>query len=403
MRHAASGIIGVIALAATAMAAIADGLDIHAGKALFERRWIASPSSTSSANGLGPLFNATSCDGCHKAGGAASFSVAGDSLAARGFVVRLVAPDGMPDPLYGRQLQERGVPGMVPEARIFPTLVKGGGEGVDALTRMIAVVRFNGPVPTSLSEIRVAPSLAGRGLIEQADEHAVMALADPDDRDGDGISGRVRRIATLDGRETVGRFGWKSASPSLAVSIATAAAVDMGLGSRLDPHPHGDCTTLQTACLARLTGIEAGSQAELDDEAVTLLSTFVASLKPPARPGQPPTAFEQARCGACHAPEVAARGGGTVTLFSDLLLHDMGANLSGPAPDGDAGAFEWRTAPLVDLAPRGGKRRYLHDGRAATVGEAIKWHGGEATAARGRFEALPAEEQAALIRYLESL
>ncbi|HKQ94085.1 MAG TPA: di-heme oxidoredictase family protein [Aestuariivirgaceae bacterium] len=403
MRHAAIGMMGALTLTATAIAAIADGLDVHAGKALFERRWIASPSSTSSANGLGPLFNATSCDGCHKGGGPASFVADGGSLAARGFVVRLVAPDGLPDPLYGRQLQERGIPGMVPEARIFPTLVKEQGDGDKALSRMIAVVRFNGPVPTSLSEIRVAPSLAGRGLIAKADDRAVLALADPDDRDGDGISGRPRHIASLDGRDMLGRFGWKAASPSLAVSIATAAAVDMGLGSRLEPHPHGDCTTRQTACLDRLTGIEAGSDSELDDEALTLLSVFVTSLAPPAGHGPPPAAFTTTQCGSCHTPELATRDGGTVPLFSDLLLHDMGANLSGPAPDGDAAASEWKTAPLMDLAPRGGKRRYLHDGRAATVGEAIAWHGGEASAARKRFEALTPEEQAALIRYLESL
>lgn len=402
---AAISVLGLLVIASTGLAATADTLDAYAGKALFERRWIASPSSTSSANGLGPLFNATSCDGCHKGGGPATFVSDTGGLGARGFVVRLVTPDGLPDPLYGRQLQERGIAGMVPEARVFPTLVADANHpDGHALTQMTAVVKFNGPVPSTRSEIRVAPSLAGRGLIAQIDEHAILAHADQEDRDGDGISGVPHLIRTLKGTDTVGRFGWKASSPSLAVSITTAAAIDMGLGSTLEPFPHGDCTARQSDCLSRLTGVEAEDGSELNDQSVALLTAFVTSLKPPARhAGSPPGTFAEAKCAACHVPSLATKDGGDVEVFSDLLLHDMGSGLKGAAPDQGASASEWRTAPLVDLAPRGGKRRYLHDGRAGSVEEAIAWHGGEAEQSRQLFGRLSPADKAALIKYLQSL
>lgn len=402
----ATGLLASVFFACAGIAAIADDLDVYAGKALFERRWIPSPSSTSSANGLGPLFNATSCDGCHKDGGAAIFISDGNSLAVRGFIVRQVTPTGEPDPLYGRQLQERAVPGVVPEARIFPMLVKvPQQEGEPPLTRMLAILKFNGPVPESRSEFRAAPSLAGRGLIARVDANAVLALADPDDRDGNGIFGHPRQAVTAQGVSTLGRFGWKANSSSIAQSVTRAAATDMGLGSTLEPYPHGDCTPQQIECMQMPTGIEAGKNAELDDASVGLLTQFVESIAvPKSHEGAlEPKAFDEAQCGLCHVPKMPATGGGTVSIFSDLLLHNMGPGLAGAAPDGNARAEEWRTAPLIDLDPRQGKRRYLHDGRAANVEEAVLWHGGEAQRARELFKQLPAQEKADLIRYLQSL
>ena len=153
------------------------------------------------------------------------------------------------------------------------------------------------------------------------------------------------------------------------------------------------------------TGTEGGNGPELKNDEVDQLSKFVASLPLPKSRDKliQPLAFASAQCGLCHVPRMPATGGSTVSIFSDLLLHDMGEGLTGAAPDGNASASEWRTAPLIDLDPRGGKRRYLHDGRAASVEEAILWHGGEAKHARDLFGALSAGDKAALLRYLESL
>ena len=115
----------------------------------------------------------------------------------------------------------------------------------------------------------------------------------------------------------------------------------------------------------------------------------------------PPSLFAKLGCAGCHVPELGSVTGGKVALFSDLLLHDMGAGLSDGTAQGDAGPGEWRTAPLVGIGHPG--RRLLHDGRAQTFDQAIRWHGGEALAARQRYEALAAPLRQSLISYLTGL
>lgn len=383
-------------LAGTA-AAGEDGTSL--GKALFERRWVQAPASTDSTDGLGPLFNASACDSCHKRGGAARFSNNDGVLGAGGFVVRLGDVQGRPDPWYGRQIQERAIPGLEPEARIFPRL-----EPAAALTRMGADLKINGPglARDTRTEIHVAPSLAGRGLIEQVSPDAILALADPDDRDGDGISGRARILS--DSR--VGRFGLKATGATIAEQAADAAAFDMGLSSPRRAVPFGDCTSAQTRCLAMATGRSPDFDGEeISGEIVTMLSAYVASLKRPpvSQDEDAGRVFAASGCAACHRPQMAARDGRSLPVYSDLLLHDMGEDLAGTVGDAFASFSEWRTAPLIDLAPHKGQRRYLHDGRAASVAEAVQWHGGEAKPAREAFNALGDADRARLIAYLESL
>src|SRR5438128_4261011 len=108
--------------ASLASLALADELDLPAGRALFERQWIQAPASVDGADGLGPLFNASACNSCHKGGGAARFTNIDGVLGAGGLVVRLGDEHGRPDPYYGRQLQEGAVAGLAAEARIFPHL-----------------------------------------------------------------------------------------------------------------------------------------------------------------------------------------------------------------------------------------------------------------------------------------
>jgi CxxC motif-containing protein (DUF1111 family) len=385
-----------------ASAAAADGLDHSVGQSLFDRKWVQAPASTNAADGLGPLFNAMSCASCHKDGNGARFSLIDGVLGARGFVVRLGDDKGHSDPVLGRQLQDHAIPGLAPEARIDPYLEPQG----DGLSRMLAKVTFNasGPASGVKQEIRVAPSLKGRGLIAQVAQSEIIARADPDDADHDGISGRVRVIKGLDGSR-IGRFGLKATAATLADQTADAAMLDMGLSSPLRPNPYGDCTQGEPKCLANANGRSPDFDGEeISRLMVDMVAGYVSSLQPHRVPPNPQgeRLLRDVGCAACHVPSLKSETGQALPVFTDLLLHDMGNGLAGAFPDDFATANEWRTAPLIDLAAQKGKR-YLHDGRAATLDEAIRWHGGEAVKAKERYLELPAAAKAQLIAYLGSL
>jgi CxxC motif-containing protein (DUF1111 family) len=383
--------------------AMAEELDSAVGKALFDRKWVQAPASTNAADGLGPLFNAMSCASCHKNGNGARFSAIDGVLGAAGFVVRLGDATGAPDPVLGRQLQEHAIPGLTPEARISPYLEPAG----DGLTRMLAKVTFNerASSPGIKQEIRVAPSLLGRGMIARVAQSEIVKLADPDDRDGDGISGRARIIQTKEGSK-IGRFGLKATAASLTDQTADAAMLDMGLSSPLRPYPYGDCPEAETACRANATGRSPDFDGEEISKAmVEMVADYVATFQPKKVKADPEgeSLLRETGCVSCHVPGLKATTGETLPVFTDLLLHDMGNGLAGAFPDGFAAANEWRTAPLIDLAAQKGKRRFLHDGRAATLDEAIRWHGGEAVKAKERYLGLSAEAKARLIDYLGTL
>lgn len=393
---------GLFCIAATS-ATCADDLDPALGKALFDRKWVQAPASTNSADGLGPLFNAGACASCHKNGRAARFSMIDGVLGSAGFVVRLGDAQGHADPLLGRQLQEHAIPGLLPEARITPYLDQGPG----GLALMRARISYNDvrPAPGTREEFRVAPSLIGRGLIARVAEQEIVNRADPQDLDGDGIKGRVRIVSTGEGSR-IGRFGLKATGVSIADQTADAMMLDMGLSSPFRPEPYGDCTAAQVKCLANANGRSPSSDGEEISRAmIEMVAAFVATLTPRPVPANADGArlLAATGCAACHVQTMKSETGDALPVFSDLLLHDMGDGLAGGFPDGFATAREWRTAPLIDLASQNGKRRYLHDGRAATLDEAIRWHGGEAQKAKELYMNLSAADRAKLIDYLGSL
>jgi CxxC motif-containing protein (DUF1111 family) len=262
---------------------------------------------------------------------------------------------------------------------------------------------------------RVAPAVIGLGLLEAVPRATLEALADPDDRDGDGISGRVNRIANDDGTTRAGRFGWKANVASLREQNAGAALGDLGLTT--PELPVENCPPVQTSCAAAPTG---GSP-EISAEFLDKLTLYTRLLAVPAqrdsgdwrvRHGQ--RLFREAGCAACHLPTL--RTGPDAPLpelvdqtfhpFTDLLLHDMGDELADGRPDHDADGREWRTPPLwgiglVEIV--NGHSFLLHDGRARDLAEAILWHGGEGAAAREAFRTMSAEDRAALLRFLASL
>jgi CxxC motif-containing protein (DUF1111 family) len=376
--------------------AAAGEAEIAGGEVLFKRAWVDAPVSADEAGGLGPLFNGTACNSCHKEGRGARFFELDGRLTARGLVVRLATPDGAPHPVLGVQLQTRAVPGLQPEGEIVARL--------DGRRLVVGIETTLDPGEALVTEPRVAPSLRGRGLLERVDERAILALADPDDRDGDGISGRARPVDGVDGVSRIGRFGAKATTATLEEQTAAAAALDIGLSSPWKMLPQGDCTAAQRDCLSLVAG-EIRYGADMSVETVRLIAAYLRSLDPPAYPADAKAEALLARngCTACHHPNMPDGAGNLLLVHTDLLLHDLGADAAGAIGDDFAAASEWRTAPLLDLDPMNGKRRYLHGGAAVDLDEAIRLHGGEAAAARDRYLGLTAAEREALLTWLAKL
>jgi CxxC motif-containing protein (DUF1111 family) len=397
----------VSAALASATAAYGAGeLDAALGKALFERDWVPAPASTDAADGLGPLFAARSCSGCHTGPAlSARFTDAPNGrIAGRGLVLRFGDALGHPDSLYGRVLQTQAMQGLKPEGRIVLTAAPGDGRSY-----VTAVTLDDGaPDPATRHSVRLAPPLVGRAALGRIDADAVAGFADPDDIDGDGISGRLH-LVNRGARRVLGRYGWKAETGSLEEQVADAFAIDMGLSSPLRPLPHGDCTALQPDCMGAPAGESAAFEGhELSNEMVGLVVAYLRSL-PHSRPPADLAAdshgarlFASTGCAACHVPGLPANDGTTAAAYSDLLLHDMGSGLDDGVGAAGVSSSEWRTAPLIAMKPGNG-RRYLHDGRAASVETAVEAHGGEADGARRRFESLDDADRAALIAFVETL
>jgi CxxC motif-containing protein (DUF1111 family) len=379
-----------LSLALLALTAPVSARDLMSaiGAKLFQRSWVGAPASTRASDGLGPLYNARSCAGCHGSDGSGG--------AAR--VLRLLSTDGRPDPFYGAQIQDKALAGVTPEGTVAFVETEAGDRPV-----VHALVKLSGPPidRRTVMTVRLAPDLAAVGRIAEVADAAILAHADPDDRNRDGLSGRAN-IVKRDGAPMIGRFGWRATGTSLDRQIEAAFATDLGMSTKDVPRPAGDCTAVQIACRKAPDGRD-GEGGEIAPEIVAALRDFLVKQRPAPtaqRRDQHPL-FAKLGCAQCHVPELAAAQGGKVTIFSDLLLHDMGPGLSDGTGEGGANPGEWRTAPLVGLGRPG--RRLLHDGRASSTDQAIRWHDGEALAARQRYETLDASLRQSLLDYLNGL
>lgn len=399
--------------------------DALVGANFFSDNWVTAPSSTTARDGLGPTFNSRACGGCHANDGRGRSPLEPDEdfMSA---LVRLSVPgtadDGGPleVPGYGTQLQPFGIMGVPGEAtpRVQWQSVPGTYPDGTAYELVRPVLTLEspsyGPFPHDvLTSIRVAPVMVGLGLLEAIPEATLDALADPDDRDGDGISGRVHRHMA-GGEPVIGRFGWKAVAPSVLLQTADAFLGDMGITTPL--HLVNDCPPGQDACAAAF----AQEGPEASDEIFDLVVFYSRTLAVPAmRNASDPEVvagsvlFDRVGCGSCHVRSLQTGDSDVPVLahrriqpFTDLLLHDMGPELADGRPDHDASGSEWRTPPLwgTGLVPVVNRHdRYLHDGRARGVEEAILWHGGEAERVRDAFMRLDAADRRRLVQFLESL
>ena len=345
------------------------------GQALFNRAF-------TPEEGLGPLFNQVSCSSCHDlptSGGHGAEPVTKVSDFDESSGCNLLKEDG------GDLLQASVVPALR-TAGILPERIPTSA--------------------TAVTELR-APALYGIGLVEAIEDDDILAQADPDDQDGDGISGRPG----LGGQGLPGRFGSKAQHATLSEFIENAIRGEMGLTT--PDHP----TEEMPNGLPLAEGSDPVPEPEIETSDLTLLRAYIGFLaQPPRRKLDNPEdqaasregegIFESIGCANCHTPtfitgnnQSAALNRKSFRIYSDLLLHDMGPELADICAPG-ASPSEWRTARLVGLYLRS---EFLHDGRARSIRDAILMHGGEAESARYRFQDLTPELQQSVLLFLRTL
>ncbi len=399
------------------------------GDSFFTQNWVTAPASTEARDGLGPTFNAQACSSCHTLDGRGAPPDPTGEEARLGLLVRLsvlgsdpVTGAPLPDPVYGGQLQDRSVVGVPAEGTLvvsYEVVVGTYGDGTAYELRSpayeIADLAF-GPLDEHVRlGPRLAPHVVGMGLLQAIPEDTIRGLADPDDADGDGISGRANTVWDAQaGAPALGRFGWKANVATIEQQTAGAFHGDIGITSAL--HPAENCPESQTECAAA----PDGGTPELTDSRLAAVEFYVRTLAVPALRGADTDEvragarlFEDFGCASCHTPthrtgssDIDALADQLIHPYTDLLLHDMGPGLADGRADFDAGGSEWRTPPLwgIGLAEAiNGYLFLLHDGRARTFEEAILWHGGEGEAAREAFRLADAEERAQLLAFLEAM
>lgn len=397
----------------------------NVGDSFFNQNWVTAPASTVARDGLGPTFNAQACSSCHSHDGRAR-PPENDSDPVRGLLLKLSipGPDGPIDhPDYGDQLQDRAINGVPPEGRLVIRYEPISGTYADGTPYTLQKPIYHildpafGPLrPDTMISPRIGPAVFGMGLLEAIPESRILSLADPEDLDNDGISGQPNMVWDIRRQAyALGRFGWKAGQPTIEQQSAGAFHGDIGITSTL--FPEENCPPAQEACRRAPNG----GMPEVPDERLVKVVFYVRTLAVPAmRNVDDPSVQRGARifhdigCVACHTPRhvtapdfsVGALSSQVIYPYTDLLLHDMGDDLADNRPDGQANGREWRTPPLWGIGlvqAVNGHTRFLHDGRARNLEEAILWHGGEAETSREFFKGLTLKEREALLKFLRSL
>jgi CxxC motif-containing protein (DUF1111 family) len=388
-------------------AAVADQYQL--GHAVFNTNFLAAGTAGAGRRaGLGPIFNAPSCDECHNEGAHGrgplgdgpipdSMVIELEALPAVGAAAPLDVADPPGDPVYGRVLSPAAVAGFTAEGQVvlhYHVIQRTYPDGTAWTLRQPSyeLTHLNyGPLATNIViKPRLAPALFGVGLLE-----AVPAGTGP--------------VAP-------GRFGWQAAALTVRDQTTRALAREMGVTST--DRPVDDCTAAEVQCLQQ----RHPESAEISTELLEALLTFEQWLSVPQNP-QPATAAQQAAglklfkatgCSGCHRPEqsvalVQADGQprqAMIAPYTDLSVHDLGAGLADHELAGVVHPTRWRTAPLWGIGyrlSRESKPTFLHDGRARSVEEALLWHDGEAAVVRERFEHLARAQREQLLRFVETL
>ena len=385
------------------------------GRELFQKIWVLGQASAPGGDGLGPLYNEVSCVGCHHIGG--DGGAGGNDRN----VTLLTAFAGPPRTENGLRIFKGELEDLHPGFRNHTSIVlhkfatsNADQTRLDDIRKYQTVQTRDDLVALAISQ-RNTPALFGAGLIDHVPDSVLLEAETREFKAFPEIKGRVSRLR--DGR--LGRFGWKGQTASLRDFVLAACSNELGLEV---PGHH------QASLVAAKDFKPSKIEPDLTDQEANLLVQFVAALpRPIVQPveslmtSRGIAVFEQVGCATCHAPRLGHIAG----LNSDLLLHDLGdrfrdsaggygmslksgqivdrpTSKGSPAPpaSGEAGPTEWRTAPLwgiADSAP------YLHDGRAPTLDEAIRLHGGEAAKTSGRYAQLSSADRQSLLAFLHSL
>lgn len=414
-------------------------VDFLVGDALFERIWEDSRLTSNTAkDGLGPLFNSKSCDGCHINDGRGHLpeEIYGDTDSVS-IVIHLGRNNEdlnsdykyIPDKVYGSQINEFSVEGVLKESDItfeYEYKIKVFDNGMVSELRKPKISLSNLNYGNISKEVkfsaRVAQPLIGLGLIENINDEDILRNEDEFDSNNDGISGKANITwDRVNKQKTLGRFGWKASQPSIYQQTADALFNDMGLSNPLHPNP-SNCTESQVNC----QNIPNGNSFEYDNLEVSnqqldLITFYTQQLGVPSRrdidsknviAGK--KIFFELSCNSCHTEKFKTGNKSEhknlnsqiIYPYSDFLLHDLGEGLADGLSEYNANGSEWRTPPLWGLGLTkvvSGRKTYLHDGRARNLIEAILWHEGEAIRARNKFLKLDKNKINQLLSFLESL
>lgn len=411
-------------------------LDFWSGFSFFRDPWVTAPSVTKARDGLGPLFNARSCIACHSAGSRAPMPKMGESVPTAllmrvGFNKPGLSHNGNS---YGGQIQHRAIKyinktlkqTLKNEAWLNLSYSFIDGKFADGEAYQLQKPHYQltklayGQLPEhAVLSPRYSPNVFGTGLLDAIADEDLLLQEDINDKNNDGISAKYNRVINVkNGDIEVGRFGMKAKHPSLEQQVAAAFRDDIGITNSF--FPSESCTVNQEFC-QQASAMGEHETIEIEDKNLDLVISFNQLLgTPPARNLSKPkqikgqALFHQIGCNQCHTPNyvtdknypIPALANQNIWPYTDLALHDMGAELADGAYEFDATGTEWRTPPLWGIGLQNninGQQRFLHDGRARNITEAILWHGGEAKPVRDKFIQLNKAERHALLMFVKSI
>ena len=392
------------------------------GNRLFNTLWVEAPSSVKKFDGLGPLFNRSSCSSCHLKDGRGKPPQDSSEIMQQ-MIVKVSQGNEIAHSIYGEQIQNKANLNVKKEMDIRVSWEEELGKYPDgtlySLRSPKLTIHSQNYSKDKLDElnlsVRIAPAVFGLGLLEAISEEDILANTDPEDKNKDGISGRANLVWDIVKKEnSLGRFGWKAQTPSIMQQNAKAAQQDMGLTNPLFPKENH--TSFQENIIIKNYN---KNELDLSQKFLNFLESYIRNLAVPARRFDNPDSligeqlFSKIGCTQCHIPEfktsvspIKYLNNQTIRPYTDLLIHDMGEKLADNQEGKFANNKEWRTPPLwgIGLQKVVNKHTFfLHDGRARNLEEAILWHGGEAEKSKKRFSHLSKKERTQIIQFLESL